>query len=166
MEDLEALRIVRRVADYQFGRGVGEKLFPDRCIVIRSKKTGRPRYVYLDGKILATIRSGDGLIALTIHGGLRLSEILEYPKFRIVVYEKYVERVLEIEIVRSMWVKIMDCEIVPNDEVMICCEKDELVGVGKAVVSAQTISSSSNIVVAKIRHKVDGEHIHKKTVLE
>ncbi|MEM1677285.1 MAG: PUA domain-containing protein [Nitrososphaerota archaeon] len=164
LEDLEALRIVRKIADYQFGRGVGEKLFPEGCVVVRSKKTGRPKYIYLDGKILATVRSSDGFMALTIHGGLRLSEILDYPKFRIVVYEKYVERILEMEIVRSRWVKIIDSEIVPNDEVMVCCQEGELVAVGKAIVSAQTISSSNNIVVAKIRHKVEKEHTHKKTV--
>ena len=64
------LRIVRDMADYQFGRGVGERLFPERCVIELSKRTGRPRYVRLDEEIIATIRYPDNMIALSLRGCL------------------------------------------------------------------------------------------------
>ena len=34
------LQIIRKIADYQFGRGAGKRLFPEDVIVKVSKRTG------------------------------------------------------------------------------------------------------------------------------
>ncbi len=44
-EKLAALRKIRSIADYQFGKGVGEKLFPDEVEIIHSKRTEQVKYV-------------------------------------------------------------------------------------------------------------------------
>ncbi|PIX31591.1 pseudouridine synthase, partial [Candidatus Bathyarchaeota archaeon CG_4_8_14_3_um_filter_42_8] len=72
MED--ALRRIRSVADYQFGKGVGAKLFPENVEIAYSKRTGRIRYIYLNGKRLATLRPTDGLFSLSIKGAKRIAE--------------------------------------------------------------------------------------------
>ena len=79
------LRIVRDIADYQFGRGVGERLFPDNCKVEISKRTRRPKYIYLEGEILATIRYPDNLLALTLAGARRLLEITGSSALKVIV---------------------------------------------------------------------------------
>ena len=56
-----ALNRIRNIADYQFGKGVGVKLFPENVSILYSKATGRIRYVYLNDKRLATLRPTDGL---------------------------------------------------------------------------------------------------------
>jgi uncharacterized protein with predicted RNA binding PUA domain len=57
---------VRCIADFQFGKGVGDKLFPDNITIQLSPRTGRIRYINLDGERLATLRPTDGLLSLSI----------------------------------------------------------------------------------------------------
>ena len=57
---------VRSVADYQFGLGVGEVLFPENVKILLSPRTGRIRYINLEGERLATLRPTDGLLSLSI----------------------------------------------------------------------------------------------------
>ena len=48
MHDIpDDLQKIRSVADYQLGKGVGKKLFPDDVEISYSKSTGRIRYVHL-----------------------------------------------------------------------------------------------------------------------
>jgi len=52
----DSLQRIRSIADYQFGLGVGEKLFPDNVQIEYSRATGRIRYINLNGERLATLR--------------------------------------------------------------------------------------------------------------
>src|SRR4030065_2489048 len=68
----DALRRIRSVADYQFGKGIGERLFPENVEILYSKATGRIRYVNLNGERLATLRPTDGLLSLSITAAQRI----------------------------------------------------------------------------------------------
>ena len=57
---------VRSVADFQFGKGVGAVLFPEGVEFEYSKRTGRIRFINLNGERLATLRPTDGLLSLEI----------------------------------------------------------------------------------------------------
>lgn len=151
MSKIELLNIVRMVADYQFGYGVGFKLFPEDTIVQVSKRTGRPRYILLDGKLLATLRSNDGMLALTLEGAERLEKIVEWPRFRIVIREKYVPELLKMKVVRVSWVAEVDELLNPNEEVLVYKMDRKLIAVGKAQISGQTITSSRKGTAVKIR---------------
>lgn len=151
-EDL--LKAVRAVADYQFGAGVGLRLFPDGCVVEASKRTRRPRYVYLDGALLATLRSMDGLLALSIEGARRLSEIVPRPRFRVVVHGRAVPRVLEGRNVLAGWVKDVDELLMPGEEVLVEDGEGGLLAVGRAAVSGATIRELERGVVVKVRQAV------------
>lgn len=152
MDKSELLEIVRMVADYQFGYNTGLKLFPAETVIEVSKKTGRPRYILLDGKLLATLRSNDGMLALTLDGGERLAEIIEWPRFRIVVHNSYIDKVLEMKVVKVNWVKEVDELLCPNEEVLVCTSDKKLIGVGKTQVSGQTIITSRRGIAAKVRN--------------
>ncbi len=75
----DVLQKIRRVADYQFGKGVGDKLFPNNVTVVFSKKTGKVRHIYLDEDLITTLKPTEGLFSLTIEGAKRLMEKTE-PK--------------------------------------------------------------------------------------
>ena len=55
------LKRARIIADYQFGRGAGEALFPDETTYSLSK-TRRLRYLYAEKERIATVRASDNLL--------------------------------------------------------------------------------------------------------
>jgi uncharacterized protein with predicted RNA binding PUA domain len=52
MED-RLLRMVRVIADYQFGRGAGKTLFPDSCKFVLSPTTGKIRQINSSGSYIS-----------------------------------------------------------------------------------------------------------------
>ena len=70
----DALRRIRSVADYQFGKGVGIALFPENVKIVFSRKTGRIRYVYLEARRLGTMRPTDGFFSLSLEGAKRIAQ--------------------------------------------------------------------------------------------
>ncbi len=69
---LNPLDKVRSIANYQFGKDAGRRLFPDEVKIVHSKRTGKIRHVYLDEEMLATLRPTNGLFSLTIKGAKRI----------------------------------------------------------------------------------------------
>ncbi|HDD66496.1 MAG: pseudouridine synthase [Thaumarchaeota archaeon] len=145
------LKIVRDIADFQFGRGVGGKLFPDECRVEVSKRTGRPRYVYLGEELLATIRYPDNLIALSLEGARRLRSALGENAPRAVVRREAVDKVLNGLNLAPRDISFCSPSIRPGDEVVIEDEDGRILAVGRAVVSAQTMMGLSRGTAVKLR---------------
>ena len=71
--DMDALEKIRSIADYQFGRGTGKKLFPDEINIVYSKNTGKIRHIHLKKELLVTLRPTTGLFVLTLAGAKRLT---------------------------------------------------------------------------------------------
>lgn len=148
---MDALRRIRGVADYQFGRGVGEKLFPENVEIAYSKRTGRIRYVYLNGKRLATLRPTDGLFSLSIEGARRVIENGAPAKCIVVVKNEVSKFVAEGGDVFAVHVIKADGEIRPKDEVIVVNEKGEVLAVGKAVLSGEEMTTFKTGVAVKVR---------------
>ena len=145
------LKAVRDTADYQFGRGTGEKLFPEGCRVQLSKRTGKPRYVYLGEDLLATIRYPDNLLALTLKGAERLRQVLGEKARRVIVKEETVEKLRKgMNLAAGDLVACSD-DIRPGDEVVVESENGRILAVGRAVVSAQTMREVGSGVIVKVR---------------
>lgn len=145
------LRIIRDIADYQFGRGVGEKLFPNECIIELSKRTGRPRYIKLDREIIATIRYPDNMIALSLRGAERLKEILGEKAPRVVLRESGAERVRRGMSPLAADIKYCSDGIRPGEEVLVESSDGELIAVGKAITSSRIMRELEAGAVIKIR---------------
>ncbi|MCC6023656.1 MAG: pseudouridine synthase [Thaumarchaeota archaeon] len=145
------LRIVRDIADYQFGRGTGEKLFPDECVVEVSKRTGRPRYIKLGEEILATIRYPDNMIALSLRGAERLREALGDKAPRIVLRESGVERVLRGMNPLAADIQYCSDGIRPGEEVLVESSDGRLIAIGKAITSSRIVRELKTGAVIKIR---------------
>ena len=120
MED--DLTRIRSVADYQFGKGVGKQLFPDNVKISYSRRTGRIRYVYLDGVRLATLRPTDGLFSLSIVGAKRIVENANLAKCFVTVQNDVSKFIAEGGDVFAVHVLKADKEIRPKDEVIVINE--------------------------------------------
>lgn len=145
------LRIAREIADFQFGRGVGEKLFSSECVVELSKRTGRPRHVRLNDEILATIRYPDNMIALSLKGAERLKEILGDRAPRAVLQELGAERVRKGMNPLATDIQYCSKGIRPGEEVLIESSNGKLIAVGKAITSSRVMRELKAGAVIKIR---------------
>jgi predicted RNA-binding protein (TIGR00451 family) len=139
------------VADYQFGKGVGEQLFPDNVKMEYSKKTGRIRHIYLDGKRLATLRPVDGLFSLSIAGAKRIADKASNAKCFVTVQTEVSKFIAEGGDVFAAHVVRADSEIRPKDEVIVLDEDGNVLAVGRAVLSGEEMKAFRCGVAVKVR---------------
>jgi predicted RNA-binding protein (TIGR00451 family) len=147
----DPLKRIRSVADYQFGKGVGITLFPENVKIEYSKRTGRIRYIYLNGKRLATLRPTDGLFSLSITGAKRIAENRNSAKCFVTVKDDISKFIAEGGDVFAVHVVKADDEIRPKDEVMVVNESEEVLAVGKAVLSGEEMKAFKTGVAVKVR---------------
>jgi len=150
----DALRRIRSIADYQFGKGVGETLFPQNVEIAYSKRTGRIRYIFLDGKRLATMRPMDGLFSLSIEGAKRIVESGVPAKCLVTVKNDVSRFIAEGGDVFAVHVLRADNEIRPKDEVIVVNENGEVLAVGKAMLSGEEMTAFKVGVAVKVRRGV------------
>lgn len=108
---------LRRIADYQFGRGAGRALFEDVESLTRTR-SGRPNQLHDTHGRLVTLGQ-DGRFTLGFAGGRRLLRALEYPAYRVVVGEESDPFVREGRNVFAKFVEWVDPEVRAGDEVMV-----------------------------------------------
>jgi predicted RNA-binding protein (TIGR00451 family) len=147
----DAIRRIRSVADYQLGKGVGVRLFPENVEIVRSKRTGRIRYVYLDGKRLATLRPTDGLFSLSILGAKRIVENASSARCLVTVRDDVSKFIAEGGDVFAKHVVKADGDIRPKDEVIVVDEGGEVLAVGRAVLSGEEMIAFTSGVAVKVR---------------
>lgn len=143
------LRRLRAIADYQFGPGAGEALFPDDVEVIRGR-TGRIKHVRYKGLLLATLRASDGLFSLTIHGARRLEGFLG-DRHKVVVSEEAAPFVARGRSVFAKHVLRADPDIRPGDEVLVVGPDGRLLAVGKALLTGREMLFFRRGVAVKVR---------------
>lgn len=145
-----ALRRVRTIADYQFGAGAGEALFPDEC-EFGFSRTGRIRYVLIGGDRLATVRAGDGRLTLSYAGAHRLKAALNAPILRVVIDESVVEFVEKGKNAMAKHVTAADAEIRAGDDVLVVTPADDLVATGSAALSGEEMLAFNYGVAVNVR---------------
>ncbi|MCL7418033.1 MAG: pseudouridine synthase [Halalkalicoccus sp.] len=144
-----------RIADYQFGREVGETLFSGELRVERSK-SGRPRQVHAPAGRLVSLGS-DGRFTLGIDGGKRLLSALDAPAGRVVVGDDSEPFVREGKNVFAKFVSEAGPEVRPGDEVCVVHEDGDLLAVGRAELSASAMCGFETGMAVKVREGADGE---------
>lgn len=150
-KQLEALRKIRCIADYQFGRGVGDVLFPEEVVIIHSKRTGRIRYVYLHGELLATLRPLDGLFSLTVEGARRILEGGLAKGMLVVVMD---EAAPFVRMGRNVFAKhVVDAaeRILPREEVIVVDGNGEVLAVGRAALTGREMKAFKRGVAVRVR---------------
>ena len=147
-----ALRRVRSIADYQFGKGVGVRLFPENVKILYSKTTGRIRYVNLNGERLATLRPTDGLLSLSIAAAKLIVESARFAKCLVMVRDDVSKFVADGSDVFAAHVVKADNAIHAKDEVVVVDEAGKVLAVGRAVLSSSEMKAFKTGVAVKVRH--------------
>jgi len=153
------LQKIRAIANYQFEHDVGGILFPDSVEVTYSKRTGRIRHIYYEGKLLATLRPRDGLFSLTVYGAKRLRTRLKPLRYRVVVEQGVEDFIRRGRSVFARHVVGVDVEIRPGNEVLVTSGEDALLAVGKAVLSGREMLAFKRGVAVKVRRGIGGEGV-------
>ena len=148
-EDL--LQTVRKIADYQFGKGAGHKLFPDSVSFTISKKTGRVRQILHEGKLIATLNPLSGLLNLTIEGAKKLAVEGKVKPRWVKVQDGVASFIENGSDVFAKHVVEADEEIRPMEEVIVFNSRNEVIAVGKAVLSGTEMLDFKKGVAVKIR---------------
>ena len=149
--DNELSKIIA-IADYQFGKNVGAKLFPENVQTEHSPRTGRIRFINLDGERLATLRPTDGLLSLSIKAAKFIAENISYAHCFVKVkndVSKYIAAggdVFAVHVIKA------DSEIRASDEIIVVDEQGTVLAVGKAMLSSAEMTAFKIGVAVKVRH--------------
>ena len=152
-EKNKLLKKARIIADYQFGAGAGDILFSDGIEFILSR-TRRISQIEEKGERIATLRSADGLLTLSIEGAMRLCRFFKYPRIRVVMNEESSEFIKEGGTAFCKHVTDADPEIKAYDEIIVVDEKDNLLATGKAMLSSEEMKSFKHGVAVKVRYGI------------
>jgi uncharacterized protein with predicted RNA binding PUA domain len=147
-----ALRKIRSIADYQFGKGVGVRLFPENVDILYSKATGRIRYVNLNGKRLATLRPTDGLLSISITAAKFIAKKASFAGCFVTVRKDVSEFVADGGDVFAAHVVKADEAIHAKDEVIVVDEDNQVLAVGRALLSSAEMKAFKTGVAVKVRH--------------
>jgi uncharacterized protein with predicted RNA binding PUA domain len=145
------------VADYQFGTAAGEALFgePEELEITRST-SGRARQVHATDGRLVTYNT-DGRFTLGIEGGRRLVESLPAPDYRVVVGDDSEPFVRDGKNVFAKFVRTVDPDVRPGDEVAVVHHDGDLLGVGRAELPASDMQTFDTGMAVFVRHGSGGD---------
>ena len=152
--DDEALSKIRCVADYQFGKDVGAKLFPDTVRIVYSKNTGKIRHIHLNEEMLATLRPTTGLFALTIAGAKRLVREVNPLCYWVKIQDDVESFIAKGRSAFAKHVTDADPEIRPHDEVLVINSRNEVLAVGRALLSGTEMKAFSRGIAVRVRRGV------------
>lgn len=145
------LRKLVGVANYQFGKGAGAALFARGIRVACSKRTGRIRHIYREGKLIATLRPKDGYLALTIEGGLLILSRMKQPPNLVAVQDDVADFIKAGGDVFAKHVVRADENLRPAEEVIVTNQEGVLLGTGKAVLSGNDMKFFKRGVAVRVR---------------
>jgi archaeosine synthase len=132
-----SLDALRKIADFQFGRGAGEALIPEGARVRRGR-------IFFEGEQVAAVSQRHGYLALTLRGGELLRgfsgyevELSFFPQSNN-IFTPGIEHAGE--------------EIRPGDEVIVL-HGDEVVGVGRSLLSGSELERATRGLGVVLRHR-------------
>lgn len=145
-------RKIKAIADYQFGTGIGEKLFTGDLNIEKSKKTGKIRHIYDGEEIIANMRASDANFVLSDLGAKRLHQNTEYPNNRVVVDSSVEDFARDGKSVFCKFVVDIDENIRALDEIIITNPDDELLAYGKVLLNPKEIKDFKSGQAVKVRN--------------
>jgi uncharacterized protein with predicted RNA binding PUA domain len=154
----ETLAELRTVADYQFGAGAGAALFPPDSaseLTIHRSTGGRPRQLVAPaGRVVSY--GTDGRFTLGLEGGRRLLAAFDPPTARVTVGAESDPFVRDGKNAFAKFVRGVDPEIRPGDEVAVVRDDDTLLAVGRAELSADAMADFESGAAVSVRAGNEG----------
>ena len=145
------LRRLIAIADYQFGSGIGDALFPEDASFERSRRTGKIRFIWIGETLLAALRPTDGFLTFTIAGAERLVKSVSSLGCTITVQDDVVEVISQGRNVMARHVVDAGGSIRPGDEAIILDSKKEVQAVGRALLTREEMLTFRTGVAVRTR---------------
>ena len=136
--------------DYEFGRGTSRALPRSGLAFVYSKRSGRLKQVFHDGRLFATIRP-NGAISPTLLGANALMASKAYAKNSVVVAPEAVEFVSRGKSVFCKFVKEVGAHVLPGGEVVVLDPEGRVIAVGRAKLHGDYIRQFDHGVAVKVR---------------
>ena len=136
--------------DAIFGSDISSSIPVDRFEFTFSRRTGRIKNVLHENNLVATLRT-DGGLALTIYGAKLLLQSKNFRENCVMVSNDVAEFVSE---GKSAFCKhVVSCgnNVMVGSEVAVLDQDDNVIAVGKAVLSAKMIREFKRGVAVKVR---------------
>jgi 7-cyano-7-deazaguanine tRNA-ribosyltransferase len=152
-EPLDVKKLIM-LFNYQYRTDKGTEFFNNSLRIIRSKKTGRIRYIYDGTILLATFKPVDGHLLLSNNGAKRFLKTVPKPKNRVVIHPDVEMEIAKGRNVYAKHVISNDEQIRPADEVFIVNNNDELLAIGRAVLNGEEMKQFTYGQAVKIRKGV------------
>jgi len=107
--------------------------------------------MYLGENRLATLRPPDGLFSLTIAGAKRIMEGVESPRLWVKVQKEAAPFIAKGKSLFAKHVMDADDEIRPHEEVIVINVENEVLAVGKAMLSGREMKAFKRGVAVRVR---------------
>jgi len=143
----------RRLAlmvEYLFGKGVSKALPKKGFRLYYSRRSGRAKTIFLDGKLFATVKP-NGAMALSISGATILSKSPRFRENCVQVSDDVTEFVRGGKSVFCKFVKWAGKNIYPKSEVAIIDSEGKVIGVGMAVLNGRHMGQFKTGAAVKVR---------------
>lgn len=153
----EELASFRAILNYQLRINIADSILPDDLLVGVSKNTGRIRALIdpENKEVLATVVAQTNTLNIRLNLAKKLHKFVPPPRLRLVVVNEMVPDVLEAKSsVFSRHVLSVDEELRAGDEALVVSEDDELLCVGKLLLSPDEILQLLTGPALKIRECV------------
>lgn len=145
------LKRIRAIADYQFGFGIGDALFPEDASFERSRRTGKIRFIWIGETLLSALRPTDGFLTFTIAGAERLVLSVNSLGCTVTVQDDVAEVIAQGRNVMARHVVEAGSGIRPGDEVVVLNSKKEVQAVGRALLTADEMLAFRTGVAVRTR---------------
>ncbi|MFO7797049.1 MAG: PUA domain-containing protein [Promethearchaeati archaeon] len=130
---LLALRKLKGISDYQFGPDITDILFNDldKIKIIRSRNTGKIRYIHFKEDLLLTLKPTNGFFTLGFLAAHMIIKSTNTPKLRAVVLNEISEFIREGRNVFCKHILDIDEDLRPNDEIIVVNQEQEILAIGR-----------------------------------
>lgn len=139
------------MADNQFGKGCGEKLFPDD-VIFKLSRTKRVRQVLHQEKRIATIRARDGMFTLSMDAVNVLHQIISAPGQRVAVCDDAAPFVSKGKTAFAKHVIDIDPDLRAGDEVLVVDREDKALATGQLLLSPDEVQAMDTGAAVDIRY--------------
>jgi len=136
---------------YQYHPKAVEILDQGSIRIEKSEKTGRIKHVFINEKLVASIRAPDGYLLFSIEGAKLFLSLVPPLTMRVVIAPEIATFIAKGRSVFSKHVLQVDKEIRPGEEIFVVTPEDSLVAIGRAVLSGWEMGKMEKGVAVKIR---------------
>ncbi len=139
--------------DAIFGSNISSSIPIDRLEFTFSKRTGRIKNILHDNNLVATLRK-DGWLALTVYGAIMLLQSKNFRENCVIVENDVAEFIANGKSVFCKHVISCGRNVMVGSDVAVLDQDENVIAVGRAVLSAKMIREFKRGVAVKVRESL------------